>query len=230
MKFDQNDALCCNYVAWNDDSFTCDLIRGDQVAPEMNTRTQIVSTAYVFYLNEEEKSEEKESTFDLTSIGLSSFNWANTGLLILELVDIFSPIWILILWNVRRDLEGFWNFGVFLSIWLIVFDIVSIYMIVTKKPFIFFESSALEKSLLLFLAIDNMFVSMILGIIIAILSILLVFVIGYYWFILISIIIMVNLWIFSVDLGQLFFILFLYKTGDELEEESKFEQYSGDKD
>ena len=201
MKFDENDALCCNYVAWNDDSFTCDLIRGDQVAPEMNSRTQIASTAYVFYLNDEEMPEEKESAFDITSIGLSNYSWGNLGLLMLELVDLISPIWIFIWWSERRNLETMYSFAIPISVWLVIMDMVSIYIILSKKPFIFFESAELEKGLLFLLAIDNMLISVILGIIYAILSFLSVIFLGYYVFILIPIIIMINLFIFSVDLG-----------------------------
>ena len=177
MNLYPNEALCCNYVSWNDDSFTCDLKLGDQVAPEMNTRTQKVSTAYVFYLKDERMPEEKESTIDFTSIELSSFYWANAGLLTLELIDMISPIWILILDNIQlapsdcvhnssmcillrlqKGRRKYGSFDMFVSIWLILIDTVSIYMIVTKKPFIFFESSLLEKGLLFLLAIDNMYV------------------------------------------------------------------------
>ena len=94
-----------------------------------------------------------------------------------------------------------YSFAIPIYIWLVVMDIFSIYIIVTNKPFIFFESAMLEKGLLFLFAIDNMIISIALGIIVGIVSFITVIYLGYLWFVLIAIIILINLFIFSVDLG-----------------------------
>ena len=194
----------------------------------MSTRTQIASTAYVFYLKDEEMPEQKDQNFILTRI-LYIFGWsANYWLLLLDFIDMISPIWIL---NIL--VFGFFDF-LPLYIWLIVMGILSIYIIMTNKPFIFFESAVLEKVLLFLLAIDNIYISIGSGITAAIVTYQKVDVHqeSSLWLILIPIIIAMSIIFFTMDLGYLYLILFSYKSGDESKDYSRsdqFEQYIGDK-
>ena len=59
FEFDYDENLCCNYIAWNDSSYTCDLMRGDTIVRKMDEEKQISSSAMVFNL----KSRDNDLSF-----------------------------------------------------------------------------------------------------------------------------------------------------------------------
>ena len=126
----ESQGLCCNYVAWEDGTFSCDLMLGTLTEPADSDEFASTYTFTSGFTEEEEEEWDKDFGPETNSVE-SILNIVSTMDLMQDMGGILIGLF-------------YWPMLIF-SIPMFLFDLYAIYIVSMEKPFIFFDSPFLER-------------------------------------------------------------------------------------
>ena len=127
--------LCCNYAAWEEGNYSCDLYLGTMTAPELADE---YGAAYLFISAYDEKEESWDQDFGPET------NSVEAILNIVTAIDLCQDLAGVAL---GYYVKGFWPLLI-IAIPMLIGDLYALYLVSLDRPFLFFDSPFLEKYIL----------------------------------------------------------------------------------